>query len=125
MKYVYKRKIFISILFFLLILLVFRTFTLTYNDFPKFISEDSTPRLQLNDNGFKDSLIILPRTQYKSNYSVNSYTGSTFGMLKTWEFVFVLQLALQIIVIDRRKQIITLIIRHYEGSKYKDPFSFL
>lgn len=125
MNYKYKRKIFISIIFILLILLVFRTFTLTCNDFQRFVIEDTKPVLSMNNNGFSDLLLVLPRAQYKLNYSAVSNVNSTFSIFKTWESVFVLMFTCHIIAIDRRKQIIKLILQHYEGGKYKHSLSIL
>lgn len=125
MKYEYKRKLYISILFFLLILIIFRAFTITYNGSSQFCVEDRIPVIRLIDNEFEDSLIAIPRTQYKLNYSPVSYINGIFSIFKTCESIFVLQFTLQIIVFDRRKQIITLILQHYEGGKYKHSLSFI
>jgi len=131
MKYFYNRRLFISILF---ILLVVCTTILPSNDFPKFISDERTPSLQVEgrvpslqlfEGNFVDTSIMLPRTQYNLKCNVNSNSNNIFGIYETPKFVLALQLALQVSVIDRRKQIIALIIRHFEGGKYKGSLSFL
>lgn len=125
MKYAYRRKVYIPLLFFLLITLLFRPFALTNIDIPDFNLENSAPVLRPLDNGFCDSLIILPRTNNRDNYSEVLFANSIFISFKAQEFVFVLLLTMQIIVLDRRKQIITLILQHFEGGKYKHSLSVL
>jgi hypothetical protein len=124
-KYAYKRKIYVPLLFFLLITLLFRTFALTYHDFPDYVSKDSAPVIRLVDNEFNDSLLLLPRTNNRDNYSDALLFNSIFISFRSREFVFVLLLTLQIILFDRRKQIITLILQHFEGGKYKHELSVL
>jgi hypothetical protein len=125
MKYTYKRKIYVPLLFFLLVTLLFRTFALAYHDFPDFVSQDSAPVIRLIDNEFGDSLLLLPKTNNRDSFSDALLFNSIFISFKSREFVFVLLLALQIILFDRRKQIITLILRHFEGGKYKHALSIL
>lgn len=125
MKYAYKRKIHISILLFLAIVLVFMSISLTYDDLPDFVIGEHNPVLRLIDKDFSDSLIVLPRTQNKQNYGAVSFAGSTLVSFRAREFVFVLLFTLQIIAFDRRQQIITLILQHFEGGKYKHSLSIL
>lgn len=125
MRYLYKRELYIPILFFLLILLVSQTLILPYNDSRKFASEDIATAFKLIENEHNDTLIVLPKTQYKFSYNTSSYITSIFGIFSMWESILALQFAFQVISIDKRKQIIALIIRHFEGGKYKESLSFL
>ncbi len=122
MRYFYNRRLFISILF---ILLVVCTTFLPNNDFSLNHSDDKTPQFQLLRNNFSDVSIMIPKTPNKLSYNVNSDINSIFKIYETSKFVLALQLALQVLIIDRRKQIIALITSHFEGGKYKVALSIL
>ncbi|HNR05272.1 MAG TPA: hypothetical protein PKU88_11475 [Bacillota bacterium] len=128
MKYIYNRKLFISVMF---ILLVICNVILPCSDFPILINfdkipsiqfHDETPSLKLDEENFNGVSIMLPRAQYKLKYNANS-NSSIFEIIETSKFVLALQFALQLLVFDRRKQIIALIISHFEGGKYKSSLS--
>jgi len=124
MKYIYNRKFYISVLF---ILLVVCNTILPCSDFSGYIYSDKTsspqfhdetPSLQMDEDNFNGASIMLPRAQYKLRYNVNS-NNNIFSINETSKFMLALQFALQLLAFDRRKQIIALIISHFEGGKYK------
>ena len=128
MKYVYNRRLFISVLF---ALLAVCNTIMPCSDFPRYIYFDKTqsiqfhnetPSLQLDEDNFNSVSIMLPRAQYKLKYNINA-NNCIFNINETSKFMLSLQFALLLLVFDRRKQIIALIISHFEGGKYKSSLS--
>ena len=111
MRFLQNKRLFISIL---LILLVACTAILPNNNLSISIYVDETPSIQVAEktpsllmlsDSFEEASIMLPKAQYKLHYNVNSDINSIFSIYETSKFVLALQLALQTLVLDRRKQI--------------------
>ena len=120
MKSLYKRKIFLILLF---ILVIYRTLTLPYYNSPKSIFNEKAPRTQSIE--YSDGVATFSLVQnLQFEQGVDSYINDVFIILVTWKFILASPFLLKILIVDKRKRILTLITRYFEGSKYKDILSF-
>lgn len=122
MRYLYKKRSFIAIL---IIWIVLSALILPYSNSPEFITGEETPTLRSFKIHGNDTFIIMPRKQYQFNIGLDSNINGSLNVSAAWQYVLVLQLTLLVLSIDKRKQIIALIISHFVGSKYKDSFPTL
>lgn len=122
MRYLYKRRCFIAVL---TVWIILSALILPYSNSPEFITGEETPKLRLYKYHGHDTSIIMPRKQYQFNIGLDSNINSILSIFAVWQYVLVLQFALLVLTIDKRKQIIALIISHFVGSKYKDSFPAL
>ncbi len=120
MKSLYKRKVFLVLLF---ILVIYRTLTFPYYNSPKSILNEKSPRAQSIE--YSDGVAtfsLVQKLQFQEG--VDSYINAIFIILVTWKFILASPFLLKILIIDKRKRILALITRYFEGSKYKHILSF-
>jgi hypothetical protein len=121
MKSLYKRKLLLIILF---LLIIFRTINLLYYNSPKSVSKGRSQRILSIEYAANIASITFQKLQFEFEHGANLHMNGILSIFSTWKFILAALFVLKALLIDRRKLIITLITRYFEGSKYKDSFSF-
>jgi hypothetical protein len=120
-KSIFNRKLILVILF---ILIVFRTLDLPCFNPSKPVSKTRTQRIRVIEYTGNTAAGILQRLQFQFEQGVDTNLNCILIVFAAWRFILVLLFVINVPVIDRRKQIIKLITLYFEGSKYKNIFSF-
>jgi hypothetical protein len=94
-----------------------------YNS-PKFVSKERMPRTQFVEYASNNASIILQKLQFEFEKGVDSHVNGILSIFAAWKVILASLFALNLLIIDIRKRIITLITRYFEGSKYKDSVLF-
>ncbi len=119
MKALYKRTFFLTIL---IIMFIFRPVYLPSSNHQKAISKASTLKVLLVKNTAQANSAIISNSDLKFYPGLDSHIN-ILTIIATWKFIFSTLFEFQLLILDMRKRILTLITNFFQGSKYKDSFS--
>lgn len=122
MKSLNRRKVFLIVL---AICIIFRTLNFTYQNSLKKISHGRSPLRISAEYDNNNSTIIFQKLQLGFENDLNSNSNGMLSILVAWKLMLASLFVLKILIIDKRKRIITLITRYFQGGEYKEPFCFL
>lgn len=121
MNHLYKRKLFIIMLF---IFILFRTLNLHYYSSPKSLSKEKPSRLLFIKYATNTAPVLFQNLHLDFNMGTNLNLNGILIVFVTWKFILASPLVLKPLIIDTRKRIIELLTSYFEGGKYKVSFFF-
>jgi hypothetical protein len=121
MKVLYNRTFFLNML---LILFISRSVYFPYHYFEKTTLREGTPKVLFIKTAAHASSAIIRSSHFRFDHGLNSHINGTLVVFAAWKFILSTLLELKLPILDKRKRILTLITRYFEGSKYKDYFFF-
>jgi ATP-dependent phosphoenolpyruvate carboxykinase len=117
MIYLYRRKKFLLVLF---LLIIIKSCNLSDYNLLKLNINENVSKSAFKENDTSSISIILRKAHFEYEDNVGTNDNNTSNLYTISKFVFLALFILKVLITDRRKQILVLITRYFEGSKYKD-----
>ena len=116
MKCFYRRKKILVVLF---LLVVIKSCNLSDYNLLKLNINENVSKSVFKENDTTSICIILRKAHFEFEDTVGTDDNNTLNIYTISKFVFLTIFILKLLITDRRKQILVLITRYFEGSKYK------